>query len=406
MSEPTDLSPVEAAPARPKKLRSRRTEIITAVIVPAIVSVVVVVTATTSDPDAKPKPKPLVFVPPTGCENLNVHAFGGLPLTKHGPAIKCLPIDVKIANDSNVLSAGSDGVWFNGTSTVPPYCPGVFRLDPETLVRTATLCNVRADSMASDARNVWFLEITPEAIGTLGTNGFTIVDIDRVSGHVVSSRLLAVSEPHSSDSHPQIAAGPDALWLISPNDGMLFRISKTTGRVIASIPLADRPVELAVSKEHVWITADAQTGDGHAIAVDTATNKVTAMLRSPQLGPPDHIVAAGNDVWVGSLQLELINDHTQQIVSHYGKALISFASPGAGIFGARPWVVTSGQIDDGPAGLILHFPAGSSRPDTAMVLGVDPEIDTVAVHTPYLWAVHIEDSLPDLRPQLVRVSLR
>jgi len=102
-------------------------------------------------------------------------------------------------------------------------------------------------------------------------------------------------ETDSAPSH--IAIGPDAVWTAHQLDDVVTRLDPTTGKVEASIPVADGPMSLVATEDAVWVRLTL----ADAIArIDPTTNEVDAVI--PTGETPVALTAADDGgIWFTTL---------------------------------------------------------------------------------------------------------
>jgi virginiamycin B lyase len=111
--------------------------------------------------------------------------------------------------------------------------------------------------------------------------------IDIVTNKVVTTIPVGVA-----NSEGGIAAGPDAIWLVTDIKGVLSRIDPATNKVAAEIEVAPGSVACVFAEGAVWVSSPEKSV---VTRVDAKTNKATDTIA---VGPqPRFITTGGGAIW-------------------------------------------------------------------------------------------------------------
>jgi hypothetical protein len=149
-------------------------------------------------------------------------------------------------------------------------------------------------------RPVGYVAVGFGAIWATGQDGLLRVDLR-------TNRVVATIPMRLGDSQGgggSIAFGEGAVWVTSgdtvdvkfrPN-AVVYRVDPATNRVTATIPVPAGPIEVVVAAGTVWVTHDADPGEGFVTRIEAGTNKLLSPIPVPTLPGP---IRAGLDaVWV------------------------------------------------------------------------------------------------------------
>ena len=177
------------------------------------------------------------------------------------------------------LAVGAGAVW-----AIDPD-PSVSRIDPRTGRITATIdAPVVPSTIAAGPEGVWFLSWEAESV----------MRIDPRTNRV------AQTIPIGSDFLSGIAVGAGAVWVTSPEDGLLWRIEPWMhGGARVGPQAITRSIEVGVGVNYVAFGAGAVwTGnwmDGTVSRIDPRTNRVTTKVA---VGAPQALAAGAGSAWV------------------------------------------------------------------------------------------------------------
>lgn len=111
--------------------------------------------------------------------------------------------------------------------------------------------------------------------------------------------------------------GYNAVWITNTNTNSVQRIDPKTNKVVATIPTGQKPRFLAAGEKGVW-TLNQQ--DGTVTHIDPVTNKVKATIETKVPYTGGDIAAGGGLVWVRSTKerlLQTINPANDKIETIY-----------------------------------------------------------------------------------------
>jgi len=114
--------------------------------------------------------------------------------------------------------------------------------------------------------------------------------------HQVEARIATgLADP---DGELSLAAGGDAIWVLSDRKGMLSRVDPATNRIAATVAVAPESFAAVFAFGSVWITntrSAIPSAGGSVQRIDPATNRVVATIG---VGPTPRFLAAGEGgVW-------------------------------------------------------------------------------------------------------------
>jgi YVTN family beta-propeller protein len=288
-----------------------------AVVVPAN-SVVAVDTATNEVADVVEgvlRPGPVAF----GAGALWVGSLDDRTLVRIDPETRQVVKTIPLAGTPDAIAIGEGAVW-----VVHGRLGSVTRVDPafDTVVETISLAG-RSNTYATGGvavgeGSVWgvfgdstLARLDPSANRRSGEvlagTGPTSVVVAFGSIWVSNSGESSV-ERYAVGSFPDdpvdeltvggaptgLAAGADAIWVVSPEAGLVFRI-EPSAVASSSLPIrvGDRPSATAVGEGAVWV---GNTGSGTVSRIDPATNEVVETI---SLGNAPAGIALGGDLlWV------------------------------------------------------------------------------------------------------------
>jgi DNA-binding SARP family transcriptional activator len=204
---------------------------------------------------------------------IRVGLFRGQPL----PAI-----GVGTAPDPFDLAAGAGAAWVAFGYGV------VARVD----ANTGALVQIEAGSahgIAFGDRAAWSIS-APAPSGI--PSGISRIDArTRAVTHVATPTDPADSEIYG------IAAGPNAVWAISENKKIAWKIDPDLVRVTAVIPLERSPADVAVDAEATWLAND----DGTVSRIDNTSAAVVRTIplgRYPRIAYPVDLATGDGFVWI------------------------------------------------------------------------------------------------------------
>ena len=119
----------------------------------------------------------------------------------------------------------------------------------------------------------------------LGVAGAPCVDRARITGATINVPLLGAW---------QVGAGFDSVWVAKQFSEAVARVDPAFGRVLATVDVGSKPVKLQPADGRMWVRTD----DAY-VAIDPATNTVTATLAKADVGPEaDRSWAVDGALWI------------------------------------------------------------------------------------------------------------
>jgi virginiamycin B lyase len=205
-----------------------------------------------------------------------------------------------------------------------PLCgatPRLARVDPAKGTVTATLEVGPGDAGGRIATGVGSVWVPSDAAGVLSridpdTNGVVaeiyvagrpssaVLDGDALWVTSAAGDVLAKVSPHSTEvgetlkvgGRPgRLAAGDEAVWVLNHGDGTVSRVAATTGKLVATIRVADGPVEgdIAVGAGSVWVSVPGAP----IVRIDPRTNRVAQRFTGEGGGA---VLVAHGSLWVNA----------------------------------------------------------------------------------------------------------
>ena len=253
---------------------------------------------------------------------------------------------IKIAAFGDWLAAGADGVWLS--------VPGerkVRRLDPRTGAVKATI-SVPQDPC--EATDVGFGDLWTATCGTPGlarinpatnkVNGFVrlaipssldgegsvgagvrgvwlVVDGPKCFGcrvaRVSPTSLRVIARIPVREGAAAVRVGYGAVWVTNPALNLVQKISPRTNRVVATTKVAGGPRFFAVGEGAVWTL---NQGTGAVTRLAPATAKVTANVQANVVGGGGDMTVGGGWAWARGTAalLTRIDPRTNKVAERYG----------------------------------------------------------------------------------------
>jgi len=204
----------------------------------------------------------------------------------------------------------------------------VDRIDLHTRQLTASIATGLAD-----LRGELSLAAGGEAVWVLSDRSGVLSRLDPQTNQVAARFQVA---PNSFAA----GFGFGAVWITNtypvdgPGPGSVQRIDAATGSVVATIPVGPEPRFLAVGEGAVWTL---NQGDGTVSRIDPATNSVAAVIDVGMKGSGGDIAAGGGRVWVRGkwTLLVAIDPARNQVIEVFGPPAGSGA---VRVAGKRVWV--------------------------------------------------------------------
>ncbi len=209
------------------------------------------------------------------------------------PTTDTLPLEstrtVEVGGTPSALAVGEGGVWVKRDGK------RLLRLDPSTgeiVARVGIseeLGSERPCGVATGPGVVWVTTAT-------GALGRVNPQKNRLG------RLIPI------DDAACVAVDKDAVWVTSPNRGIVTRIDPKTNEVVAEIEVPGFPEGVVSAFDSVWVASpDPPDGvNGVVSRIDPATNEV--VLAIPVDNLPEYLAAGEGGVWVTS------NDGTVKLI--------------------------------------------------------------------------------------------
>jgi YVTN family beta-propeller protein len=140
---------------------------------------------------------------------------------------------------------------------------------------------------------------------------------------IATNKLIATIPAGPANSEGGIAAGPEAVWIVTDLKGVLARVDPATNKVTAEIAIAPGSVGPVYAEGAVWVSSPEKSV---VTRVDPKTNTVTDTIA---VGPtPRFITTGAGSVWTlnqGDGTVSRVDMKTRKVV-----ASIEVGIPGTG----------------------------------------------------------------------------
>ncbi|MGH2691363.1 MAG: hypothetical protein ACRDHM_02560, partial [Actinomycetota bacterium] len=195
----------------------------------------------------------------------------------------------------------------------------VYRIDPESEEVSAVIevpvfvstTGALGHEMSAGAGSVWMV--------TKGEKGAfdALARIDPAKDQVEAT--IPLGHPGAG-----VAATDEAVWVTSPDDGVLVRVDPVSEEVVAEVEGLEAPNLVAAGDEGVWVlsgfNSERTGGDGSVTRIDPETNEISAAVRIDEDAGQAGDVALGEGfVWARTQYTLLvkIDPATNAIVERY-----------------------------------------------------------------------------------------
>ena len=227
---------------------------------------------------------------------------------KEVPITKVAIATLKIEGFPDFLAADGKDVWITNRKKVEKLSLG--RSTPVISVAVSQPCG----AMVTGFGSLWVANCTDKAI----------YRIDRTSGKVIAIIVTGLASKYGELS---LALGAGSVWVLSDSAGILTRISPRTNSIQAVIKVKPFSYCAAFGYGAVWITNSGQiqyqrNGEvtarelGSVQKIDPKTNQVVATI---SVGIAPNFLATGeNGIWVlnqGDGSVSRINPNTNQLIA-------------------------------------------------------------------------------------------
>ncbi len=209
------------------------------------------------------------------------------------PTTETLPLErtrtIEVGGAPSALAVDEEGVWVRRDGK------RLLRLDPSTGEIVARI----GISQELGSERPCGVAIGPDAVWVATAEGA----VGRVNPERNRrGRLIEV------DDAACVAADEDAVWVTSPNRGIVTRIDPATNEVVAEIEVAGFPEGVVSAFGSVWVASpDPPDGvNGVVSRIDPSTNAV--VLAIPVDNLPEYLATGEGGVWVTS------NDGTVKLI--------------------------------------------------------------------------------------------
>ena len=226
-----------------------------------------------------------------------------------------LPVSSVI--DPIAITAGDGRAW-----VLDPYAGGIKALDASGQVDTGFDWHSPAPVDAVFAHgSLWVVDATCECV----------YQADGSTG----KRERTITAPFAGEGPVRIDAGPGVIWVLNGIGRSLVRISPWNGRPVgAPISLAYQPADLAVSKDTVWVSMEAND----LVEKLSLSGVSEGDIRVP--GGPSTIVADASGAWVltsrGGQVIRLVGQDGSRVRLAAPPAALAIGDGGAWVALTRP----------------------------------------------------------------------
>jgi DNA-binding beta-propeller fold protein YncE len=226
-----------------------------------------------------------------------------------------LPVSSVI--DPIAITAGDGRAW-----VLDPYAGRITSLDTSGQIDTGFVWHSPAPVDAVFAHgSLWVVDATCECV----------YQADGSTG----KRQGTITAPFAGAGPVRIDAGPGAIWVLNGIGRSLVRISPWNGRPVgAPISLAYQPADLAVSKDTVWVSMEAND----LVEKLSLSGISEGDIRVP--GGPSTIVADASGAWVLTSRsgqvIRLVGQVGSRVRLAVPPAALAIADGGAWVALTRP----------------------------------------------------------------------
>jgi virginiamycin B lyase len=266
-----------------------------------------------------------------------------VPITSRAVATLSVPGFV------DFLATDGEGVWATNKGRVEE-----FRHDVPTPISTVTVPSP-CGAMVAAYGSLWVANCLDASVHR----------IDLQTKQVIATIPTGLADPRGELS---LAAGADAIWVLTDRNGTLSRIDSKTNRITVHVQVAPNSFAAAFGFGSVWITntlgTDGSTA-GSVQRIDPANNTVTATI---PVGPEPRFLAVGEGgVWTlnqGDGTVSRIDPKTNQpiaVIDTGMKGLGGDIATGAGRVWVRGKKILLAEIDPAVNRVVRVFgpPSGS-----------------------------------------------
>src|SRR5580765_1823550 len=200
------------------------------------------------------------------------------------------------------IGIGTDRVWVLNcqSQTLTRVDPTTNKVDLRVPVK---IDSAGEGSIAVDARSVWFV-----------SNDYghptTLTQVSVKNGHTI--HRVAVGKDSAV-----VKLGFGSVWVISSNEGQVYRVNPTTGKVTAMITVAAGPRFATFGAGSLWVLSQS---DGTVARIDPLTNRVKAVIAAQVPGSGGEISFGGGTIWVtmSGTPLTRIDPARNKVIDQYG----------------------------------------------------------------------------------------
>jgi hypothetical protein len=190
----------------------------------------------------------------------------------------------------NGMTAGFDSIWACASD-------GIARIDPasNTVVTVIDVDAVGQARLAAGGGSVWAFTRTSDEV--VGADGVLRID----PGNNALAAAIGLGHPLGT-----MAFGFDALWVTSPEDGLLLRVDPATNEVTTAAEGLLGPFVVSIGPDAIWVSLHGtdgpspQAGDPTIVRIDPATGNVVASIATDPVGRTGGIAVDDEAVWVRS----------------------------------------------------------------------------------------------------------
>jgi hypothetical protein len=227
------------------------------------------------------------------------------------------PAGFEMSTGPTSISYGSGGLWAAGwivgpmRGDYPAQIPAITRLDLATgawgtRVSFPVLGDLCSTSAVAVAREAIWASYSCFARNSKGGDetSCAVVRVDPASGRIVAKLSLGVKKLRG---HCLLTVQPDAVWVVSPSENVIWRINPRTNKAGAPITLESRGFSLTAAlvpgRGAMWtvVTCCVKGRDSRLVRIDPHTGEITKTI---QLGfsslrtPGATVAVGGASIWI------------------------------------------------------------------------------------------------------------
>ena len=186
---------------------------------------------------------------------------------------------------------------------------------PRGLGRTTVRLGGPVTAVAAGLGSVWALDTSS-----------TLYRLDARSGHLTRRIQLGAIAAYN------IWIGGGAVWVADDQGARMLRVSRSTNRVVARIPVGDGPADMVFARKQAWVVTHR---DNTLFRIDMTTNVATRLaVLGGANAAAERIALVGDSVWVTGrgvslLEVDPASGAVRRTVDIHGTGIDVVATGGA-----------------------------------------------------------------------------